>query len=297
MIGILSGGTGTPKLIWGMKEIYDDFFVVVNTAEDVWVSGNKICPDIDSVIYVLSEMIDTSKWWGIKDDSFITHNQLRRLGVDEGMMIGDLDRATHIARTELLKRMDLVNATKELRKRFGIKQDVYPMCNEEVSTYIETADGRMHFQEFWVVRKGEPEVKGVFIENIDKAVIPEEVEKRLKEAEAVIIGPSNPITSIGPIISVRGYREILREKFVVAVSPIIGSRSFSGPAGKFMKALGYEVSSRGVVDIYQEFLDVLVIDEEDFDFEDERVEVVKAKTIMKTKEDAVKLAEFVLSLI
>jgi len=298
MIAILSGGTGTPKLLWGLKEICDDFFVVVNTAEDVWVSGNKICPDIDSVIYALSETIDTEKWWGVRNDSFITYERLKFLGFDEGMMIGDVDRATHILRSNLLREgKDLLEATRILKSRFGIKQEIFPMCNEEVSTLIETESGTMHFQEFWVGRRGEPEVNNIIFKGIENAKIPSEVKEFLEECKAVIIGPSNPITSIGPIISVRGYKEILKKKKVIAVSPIIGKNPVSGPAGKFMRALGYEVSPVGVAKVYRDFIDVLVIDEKDSDYELDFVEVVKADTIMKKKEDAENLSRFLLELV
>jgi LPPG:FO 2-phospho-L-lactate transferase len=297
MIAILSGGTGTPKLICGLKEVSDDFFIVVNTAEDVWVSGNKICPDIDSVIYTLSDLIDTERWWGVKGDTFITHERLKVLGFDEKMMIGDFDRATHIFRSNLLRHgKSLVEATKILKERFGIKQEIYPMCNEDVSTIIETNEGAMHFQEFWIGRRGEPAVRGVIFKGIERAKMPDEVKKMLKGCDEVIIGPSNPITSIGPIISVRGYAEILKRKRVLAVSPIIGNRAFSGPAAKLMRGLGYEVSPIGVAEIYKDFIDVLVIDRRDSNYEINFAEVVKANTVMRRKEDAIQLASFLLSL-
>ncbi|MBO8181947.1 MAG: 2-phospho-L-lactate transferase [Archaeoglobus sp.] len=298
MIAVLSGGTGTPKLLWGLKEIYDDFFVVVNTAEDVWVSGNKICPDIDSVIYALSESIDTETWWGIADDTFTTHERLKSLGFDEGMRIGDLDRATHILRSELLRKgKSLLQAIRILKNSFGIKQEIFPMCNEEVSTLIETNEGLMHFQNFWVGRKGEPEVSKIIFNGIEKARMPEEVKDLLKQCDSVVIGPSNPITSIGPIISVKGYVEVLKRKRVVAVSPIIGNKPVSGPAAKFMRALGYEVSPAGVAEVYRDFIDVLVIDERDADYEIEFAEVTKTDTIMKEKGDAVRLANFLLDIL
>ncbi len=298
MIAILSGGTGTPKLLWGFKEVSEDFFVVVNTAEDIWVSGNKICPDIDSVIYALSDTIDTEKWWGVRNDSFITHERLKSLGFDEGMMIGDADRATHILRSHLIREgKDLLEATRILKNGFGINQEVFPMCNEEVSTLIETESEIMHFQEFWVGRRGEPKVKNIIFKGIENAKIPSEVKEFLEKCKAVIIGPSNPITSIGPIISVKGYKEILKSKKVIAVSPIIGKNPVSGPAGKFMRTLGYEVSPAGVAEVYRDFIDVLVIDEKDSDYELDFVEVVKAPTIMKKKEDAEKLSGFLLELV
>ncbi|WP_456329523.1 2-phospho-L-lactate transferase [Archaeoglobus sp.] len=290
---VLSGGTGTPKLLQGLKEVAD-FWVVVNTAEDVWVSGNKICPDIDSVIYALAEVIDDGKWWGIKGDTFITHERLKALGFDEGMMIGDLDRATHILRSEVLRAgKSLCDATKAVANAYGVNHEIFPMCEEEVSTIVVTDEGEMHFQEFWVVRKGEPEVKDVYFKGVERAKIPEEVKMRLEREDEVLIGPSNPITSIMPILSVEDFRKKLRDKKVVAISPIIGKTPVSGPAGKLMRAKGYEVSPKGVADVYADFLDLLVVDESD---EGVVEKSVATNTIMKSKEDAIRLGEFVVRL-
>ena len=290
---VLSGGTGTPKLLQGLKEVAD-FWVVVNPAEDVWVSENKICPDIDSVIYALAEVIDDEKWWGIKGDTFYTHQRLKTLGFDEGMMIGDLDRATHILRSEVLRAgKSLCDATKTVANAYGVKQEIFPMCEEEISTIVVTDEGEMHFQEFWVVRKGEPEVKDVYFKGIERAKIPEEVKKRLEKEDEVLIGPSNPTTSIMPILSVENFRERLRDKRAIAISPIIGKAPVSGPAGKLMRAKGYEVSPKGVADVYADFLDLLVVDEAD---EGVVENSVATNTIMKSKDDAIKLAEFVVRL-
>lgn len=291
---VLSGGTGTPKLLMGLKEVAD-FWVVVNTAEDVWISGNKICPDIDSVIYALAEIIDDEKWWGIKGDTFVTHEQLKKLGFDEFMMVGDKDRATHIFRSEMLRKgLSLCEITSILAKAYGVKNEIYPMCEEEVSTIIVTPEGEMHFQEFWVKRKGLPEVLDIYFKNIEKAKIPEVVKKKLKKEEEVLIGPSNPITSISPILSVEGFRNILKDKKVVAISPIIGNKPVSGPAAKFMKAKGFEVSPLGVFEVYKDFLDVLIIDESDSSLASSNM--IATNIIMKDKKDAIKLSEFVLKI-
>lgn len=291
---ILSGGTGTPKLMRGLKEVCD-FWVVVNTAEDVWVSGNKICPDIDSVIYTLAGIIDDEKWWGIKNDTFTTHWQLKALGFDEGMMIGDLDRATHIMRSEVLRKGEsLCRATEVVAKAYGVSTPIFPMCEEDVATIVVTTEGEMHFQEFWVKKRGEPEVVDVYFKGIERAKIPDEVRKRLKREMEVVIGPSNPITSIMPILSVENFAELLKDKKVITVSPIAGNTPFSGPAGKLMRAKGFDVSPEGVFEVYRDFLDVLVVDEVDSHLKSERF--VPAKTFMKTKSDAVKLAEFIVRL-
>ncbi|MEM0022312.1 MAG: 2-phospho-L-lactate transferase [Archaeoglobaceae archaeon] len=291
---VLSGGTGTPKLLVGLKEVAE-FSVIVNTAEDIWISGNKICPDIDSVIYALAEIIDEEKWWGIRGDSFRTHEALKKLGVDEFMAIGDLDRATHILRSELLRKgFSLVHATKEVAKAYGVKQEIYPMCNEEVATIIVTAEGEMHFQDFWVRKKGIPEVVDIYFRGIENAKIPEEIKTLIKKEKEVIIGPSNPVSSILPILSVENMRGMLKNKKVVAISPIIGENPVSGPAGKFMKAKGYEVSPIGVLKFYEDIIDALVVDESDSSLKEGRI--FATKTIMKSKEDAIRLSEFVLKL-
>lgn len=297
MIAVLSGGTGTPKLLTGLKEVYPDFAVIVNTAEDVWVSGNKICPDIDSVIYALAGIIDENKWWGIREDTFVTHQKLKELGFDEGMMIGDLDRATHILRSEMLRRgMSLKKATDVVRKAYGVEQPVLPMCEEEVSTYILTDRGEMHFQEFWVLRKGEPGVRGVVVRGIERASPAEGVIEAIEKSRAVIIGPSNPVTSVNPILMVKGIRNALEKKEVVAISPIIGNSPVSGPAGKFLKAMGYEVSPKGVLDFYGGLVDILVVQDGD-GFSYPGCEVVETNTVMKKMDDAKRLSEFILELL
>ncbi len=291
---VLSGGTGTPKLLTGMVKVTSDFCVVVNTAEDVWISGNKVCPDIDSVIYALSGIIDREKWWGIENDTFTTHEALKSLNWDEVLMIGDRDRATHIMRSELLRKgYSLTEATKTLARSYGLNVDVYPMCEEEVETIIVTDEGEMHFQEFWVAKKGEPEVLDVYIKGIERARIPDELRATLEEEEEVLIGPSNPVTSIMPILSVEDFAEILKEKRVVAISPIIGNKPFSGPAGKFMRAKGYDVSPLGVLNFYSELLDVLIVDVADENLADGR-RIVATNTFMRSEEDCIRLANFVL---
>lgn len=296
MIAVLSGGT--PKLLRGLKELVD-FAVVVNTAEDIWISGNKVCPDIDSVLYTLAGIIDEERWWGIRGDSFRTHEMLLKLGCNEFMAIGDLDRAVHIFRSELLRKgYTLTEATRALRDALGVKQDVLPMCDEDVETRIVTDKGDLHFQEFWVRFKGEPEVFDIYFKGIENAKATRDVIRVLKSCEFVLIGPSNPITSIMPIILVRDIKGILKRKKVVAISPIVGKRAVSGPAGKFMKVKGYDVSPLGVAEIYSDFLDVLVVDNADSYLcgEYKGIEIVATNTIMKTIEDSKSLAKFVLSI-
>ncbi|WP_410508763.1 2-phospho-L-lactate transferase [Methanosarcina hadiensis] len=300
---IFSGGTGTPKLLDGLREILppEELTVVVNTAEDLWVSGNLISPDLDTVLYLFSDQIDRKKWWGIEHDTFKTYERMKELGIEESMKLGDMDRATHIIRSDLIRNgKSLTEATLKLASIFGINANILPMSDNPVSTYIETAGGVMHFQEFWIGRRGEPDVQGVDIRGVSEALISPNVLEALENDDNVLIGPSNPITSIGPIISLPGMKEILQKKKVVAVSPIIGNAPVSGPAGKLMPACGLEVSSMGVAEYYQDFLDVFVFDERDradeFAFEKIGCHAVRADTLMTSTEKSKELAEIVVRL-
>jgi LPPG:FO 2-phospho-L-lactate transferase len=304
---LLSGGTGTPKLLRGIKEIVpqEQITVIVNTAEDLWVSGNLVCPDIDTVIYTLAEVIDDSKWWGIKGDTFHTYGELKALGFKEAMMIGDRDRATHILRTELLRKGEsLTTATLKLCEYFKVKARVLPMSNESVETYIHTKEkGELHFQDFWITHRGKLEVEKVELRGIEKAKPSREVIQALEGEETVIIGPSNPVTSIGPIISLRGIKGILRDKYVIAVSPFIGKQVISGPAAKFLSALQYEASSRGVAEYYKDFLDVFIVHNEDdlnvndLNVKKKNLKIVKTDILMADKAKSVALASLLKKLL
>lgn len=249
---ILSGGTGTPKLLRGLVRVLDpdEITVVVNTAEDLWVSGNLVSPDLDTVLYTLAGLIDDERWWGIRGDSFITHTRLREMGVRERLAIGDADRAFHILRSDIIRRGGtLSDATEMMRAALGIRSRVFPMSDESVSTIIATPLGEMHFQEFWVERRGEPEVLGVRFDGIDDARPSRGFLDALRRENTVVIGPSNPVTSISPILSLKGMRSAMAGKTVVAVSPLDGDRPFSGPAARFMRAVGVEPNDEGVISI------------------------------------------------
>ncbi len=297
---VLSGGTGTPKLIQGMRRLITDeeITVIVNTAEDISISGNLVSPDLDTVLYLFSGMLDAAKWWGIKNDTFHTHRALKKIGINERLMLGDADRATCIFRSELMRQgASLTEATMRLSAAMGIKAMILPMCDEKVDTMINTPQGLMHFQDFWVGERGEPEVLDVKIAGIEKANPTKEVLAALKKEENVIIGPSNPITSIGPILALKGMRKILAKKKVIAVSPIIGNSPVSGPAGKLMSACGFPVSSKGVAECYWDILDVMVIDERDTaGGKDFNIRAVRCDTMMNSVEKSEVLASSILGL-
>ncbi|MFN4133018.1 MAG: 2-phospho-L-lactate transferase [Candidatus Hadarchaeales archaeon] len=268
MITVLSGGTGTPKLLQGLVKVVEpaEITVVVNTAEDLELSGLYISPDIDRVIYTLAGIINEDVWYGIRDDTFEGHERIIRGGGKEFLKIGDRDRAIKLRRTEMMKEgASLSEATEEIRKSLAVSSRVLPMTDERVKTVIFTDVGQMSFHEFWVVRKAANKVLGVKFEGVERAGPAPGVIRAIEESDGVIIGPSNPVTSILPIISVKRIGEALRNERekVMAVSPIIGNAPVSGPAGVLMMGLGYEVSAAGVAEFYREVTGKMLIDEKD----------------------------------
>jgi LPPG:FO 2-phospho-L-lactate transferase len=297
---VLSGGTGTPKLLHGLRKLIPDkkITVIVNTAEDIMISGNLVSPDVDTVLYLFSGQLDDAKWWGVRNDTFHTHNALKKMGINEKLMIGDTDRATHIYRSDLMRKgASLTEATLQLSTSLRIRAMVLPMCDDTVDTMITTPHGMMHFQDFWIGAHGEPDVLDVKIKGLEMANPTKEVMEALGSDENVIIGPSNPITSIGPILSLKHIREILSFKKVIAISPIIGNAPVSGPAGKFMKACGFPISSKGVAEFYGDILDMMIIDERDtVDEKNFSVRTVRCDTMMTSVEKSEALAQCVIEL-
>lgn len=291
---VLSGGTGTPKLLMGLKELVDpeELSVVVNTAEDLWISGNLVSPDVDTVLYTLADIVDEVKWWGIRRDSFHTTGFLRTLGNPELLSLGDNDRAVHIFRSELIRQgVSLSRANEALIKAMGIKAKVVPMTDDPVSTMITTPDGEMHFQDFWVGLGGAPEVVSLRFQGVDRATPSPGFLDLLVKEDLVLIGPSNPVTSIGPILAIPGVSERLKQKKIVAISPLVGNKPVSGPAAKFMNAVGVSADDDGVAALLG-YPDVFIVDKTS------RYEgdCVRLDTFMKDKEDSKRLARSVIEL-
>ena len=297
MITVLSGGTGTPKLLQGIKEVVDtkDLSIIVNTLENDYFSGVYVSADIDTVLYTMADMINDETWYGVKGDTFITNKRLAELSSPELLRIGDIDRATKIQKTLLMQNHSLEESVNIQAKHMGINSKIIPMSNENSEIKIVTDIGELEFHDFLIKHQSEPEVKDVVFSKVKPA---DGVIDAIKNSEAVIIGPSNPITSILPILSLEGVKEALKDKYVVAVSPIIGNDSVSGPASKFMKALDIEVSSVGVAKLYQEFLDVLVIDEQDENLKENLIEIINkviiTNTIMNSSDAKINLAKKIL---
>jgi LPPG:FO 2-phospho-L-lactate transferase len=298
---VLAGGTGAARFLRGLIEVVppDNVHVVVNVGDDCEVWGLHVSPDIDTVLYALSGRLDTQRGWGVRDDTFRCLDEMRRFGLPAWFQLGDADLATHLARSEWLRQMPLDAVTDRLSALLGVRPRILPATNDRLRTRIETTDGVLDFQEFFVRERCAPEVRGVVYAGADGAHPVKAVIQSIREAQLVIVAPSNPITSVGPILAVPGIRDALRctRAEVTAISPIIGGKAVSGPAGKLMEACGFEVSAAGVARCYHDFLDELIVDSSDAAVAPEiRLDTIGVQItniLMSTTEDARRLAQFV----
>lgn len=306
MLVVLTGGTGGAKLIEGLSHEIDaaQFTVVCNTADDFVLHGLNISPDLDTIMYTLAGMSDSAKGWGIQDDTFTVLTQLKRLGAETWFKLGDRDIATHITRTRLLHAgLKLSDVTDRLRNGLGIKTRILPMSDDTIATRVETPEGEISFQEYFVKQGWQAEVKNVVFAGVERSRPAPGVLEVIAAAAGIIICPSNPVTSIGPILAVPGVRDALKQANVsiVGVSPMIGESAISGPAHKLMAAQGMEPSALGVAQGYADFLDQFVIDNEDEvltkKLETLGIGVVKTSIRMKTLAHKQTLARQVLALV
>ena len=303
MITALAGGVGAARFLTGLLKIVkeDDVSVIVNTGDDIEMFGLHISPDIDIVAYTLAGIVDEEKGWGIKGDTFQALEMLKKLGLETWFALGDRDFATHIFRTDLLKKgFTLSQATDEICHGLGLKVKLLPMTNDKFETRIKIEEGSIHFEEYFVKRRSSEKVLGVEFVGAESAKPSPKVIDSILNADVVIICPSNPIVSIGTILSVNGIRDALRKTSarVVGISPIVAGAPIKGPADKIMRGLGFEVSAFGVAKLYSDFLDTFVIDNldaaEKSRIENLGIQVKTTNTIMKTLEDKVQLAKVVL---
>ncbi len=264
----LAGGVGGAKLLVGLQRAVagSELTAVVNTADDDTVYGAHVSPDLDICTYWLAGLADNERGWGIAGDSFATVEALGRLGVETWFRLGDRDLATCIHRTQRLAAGDtLTGVTDDIRRALGVPSGVLPMSDDPVRTQILCADGRrLDFQEYFVRERHAPEVAGVSFSGIAEAKPGPDVLGAISEAERVILCPSNPVVSIGPILALPGVRETLRaHSSVVAVTPIVRGAPLKGPADKLLGALGAKVSASGVASIYADFCNIFVVDASD----------------------------------
>jgi LPPG:FO 2-phospho-L-lactate transferase len=303
MVVVVTGGTGGTKLVQGLQQVVTpgELTVIVNTGDDIQWWGLHVSPDVDSVLYGLSGWLSTDRGWGVNDDSFRCLERMKELGQPSWFNLGDLDLATHLTRTAKLRAgKSLSQVTVELAISLGIQAHVLPMTDDRVSTMLDTAQGTLTFQEYFVRERYQPEVHRVRFAGAHCAHPAPGVIDSIGTAEAIIVAPSNPVTSIGPILSVPGIREALRKAKapVAAVSPIVAGAAVSGPAGVLMKMMGWPSTFAGIAKAYEDFLDVLIADKADeaavSDVGHENLSILCANTIMNSMDDKRELARFVL---
>ena len=268
MIVTLAGGVGAARFLEGVVQVVapEELTAVVNTGDDVTMHGLYISPDVDIVTYTLAGIIEESHGWGVRGDTGNAQDMLKTLGADTWFFLGDRDLATHIRRTELLRGgATLSQVADQLRRALGVQVHILPMSDDPVTTRIRTPAGTLHFQNYLVERRAQDEVLGVEYAGAEQARPAPGLLEAIRDAEAVLIAPSNPIVSVGTILAVPGVRDALLQTAapVVAVSPIVGGAPIKGPASPLMRASGYEVSALGVAHCYRDLIDALVIDQVD----------------------------------
>jgi len=303
MITALAGGVGAARLLTGLTKLVkeENLSVIVNTGDDMEMFGLHISPDIDIVTYTLAGVVDEGKGWGIKNDTFQCLEMLKKMGLETWFSIGDKDFATHIFRTDLLgKGFKLSKVTEEICQRMGVRVNIVPMTDDKFETWIKVEEGLVHFEDYFVKRQAKDKVLGVEFVGAANAKPAPKVIDSILNAEMIIICPSNPIVSIGTILSIDGIREALRKTSakIVGVSPIVAGAPIKGPADKLLRGLGFEVSAFSVAKLYEDFLDTFVIDIKDADekgrIEQLRINVKVTDTVMKSLADKVRLAKAVL---
>lgn len=268
MIAVLTGGTGGAKFVDGLRRVIpsEELTIIVNTGDDHEWWGLYVSPDVDSIVYALANMLSTERGWGVRGDTFHCLQAMRELGEPAWFSVGDRDLATHLLRTKLISEgQTLSQATCYIAQQLGVRARILPMSDMRVETRVDTPVGDLSFEEYFVKRWYQDPVSSVRFLGSSDAVPAPGVLESIAAARAVVIAPSNPVTSIGPILAVRGIREALKTTAaqVVAISPIIGNAAVSGPAANLMTAQGLKVSIEGVVDAYRGLLDILVADDSD----------------------------------
>lgn len=305
-ITALAGGVGASKFLLGLARVMppEDITIIANTGDDIELFGLRICPDIDTITYTLAGEINEDNGWGLKGDTFECLRWLARYGEAAWFNVGDRDLATDIFRTNGLRSgRSLSEVTDFIRRSLGVRSTILPMTDAYTPTRVVTDEGEMHFQEYFVRRRCEPRVRAIQFDNIDSSEPAPGVLNSILESDAVIICPSNPFISIGPILAVPGVRESLRETraTVVAITPIVGGRALKGPAADMLSDLGHEVSASAVAEIYDDVLDVFILDETDYeqaaDIQSLGMRVFSTDTVMKTLDDKQHLARLVLEML
>jgi LPPG:FO 2-phospho-L-lactate transferase len=297
-VTLLAGGTGGTKLAHGFALLGPqvELTVIANVGDDAEIHGLHVSPDIDALLYTLAGLIDADRGWGVRGDTFTAHDMLARYGQPAWFTVGDADLATHVERTRRLREgASLTDATAAMATALGITTRILPASDDRVRTRLETDDGLLDFQDYFVRRRQEPEVRGIVLDGIDAARPTAAVLGAIGGADLVVIGPSNPLVSIGPILALAGVRSGLAwAARRVAVSPIIAGRALKGPADRMLASLGHDATAVGVARIYTGIVDRFVIDEVDAGLRPEiealGLDVDVRPTIMRDEADRSALA-------
>jgi len=304
-ITALAGGVGASKLLLGLYEVMDPnlLTIIVNTGDDIVLHGLKISPDLDIVTYTLAGVVDSKKGWGFRGETFHALKRLATYGRPNWFNLGDRDLATHIHRTAMLvEGKTLSQAAESIRTALGVKSLILPMSDNPIPTIIDSNEGPLHFQEYLVKHRAEPVVRGIRFAGAESAQPAPGVLEAIRDADRIIICPSNPLISIGPILAVPQIRDQLRanKQKVFAVCPIVGGKSLKGPSDKMLAQLGHDSTALGVAKLYADFTNTFVIDPEDkaqaASIAALGMKVVTLPTVMKTRPQKRKLARSLLSL-
>lgn len=301
MITVLAGGTGSVKIVRGLVSHEPKVNVISNVGDNYWLYGLYICPDIDTIVYGLADLLDQERGWGIKKDTFNFLRQMEVFGEETWFRIGDRDAATNLIRTNMLKNgKNLSDITKWMCEKFAVTANIIPVTDNTIETRITTNKGELHLQEYWVKHRGKDPIEGIQYIGAEKARPNPEAVNAIHDADMVILAPGNPLTSIGPMLQIKGIRKELSKmkKKVVAISPLIGDNAISGPAAKYMQAAGIESNAYGLAKMYSDVCSNIIVDSKDKTLikkiQSLDMKVYETKITMKNKiaEDA--LANFIL---
>jgi LPPG:FO 2-phospho-L-lactate transferase len=302
LITVLSGGTGSVKIIRGLASCTSNLSIISNIGDNFWFNGLYVCPDIDTCIYGLAGILDKNRGWGIQNDTFYYLKVLKILGEDSWFQIGDKDLITHIIRTKMLsKGFSLSQIVRWIAfHQYNIQNNIIPASNVHIETRILTKNGDMNIQEFWVKNKGKLRVLDIYYKNSEQAKCNKDALRLLRSSDIIILAPANPVSSIGPILSLAKIKDELikqRDK-VIAISPVIGKKAISGPAGKYLKAKGIESSCRGIAKFYSQLISKMVIDNTDANFSNEIIKMgittYATNILMNSLKEEKRLAKFIL---
>jgi LPPG:FO 2-phospho-L-lactate transferase len=297
-VALLAGGTGGAKLAAGMQaRIGADLSVIANTGDDIETLGVHVSPDPDLITYWLSGDIDEQRGWGIRNDSTVVFERLVQLGAPDWFTLTDRDLAACLYRHHFLAEGGRLTAAQEqIVRAVGVKASVLPMCEQPVRTRVQTPAGWRDVQEFLILDRSQPQIEDVKLDGISSARPTAEVANAIAEADLIVIGPSNPVISIGPILAVPGIREAMMTATgpVVAVSPFVGGKVVKGPTAEFMHAVGRPTTAAGVAGLYEGLLDGMVVDIGDPDPPPEELQTLAAPILMDTAKARKRVARVVL---